>query len=43
LFASPVRAQNSFATYPPLPSGYTSIKVFDNKGQFTGRILPDKR
>ncbi|MDD2734829.1 MAG: PBP1A family penicillin-binding protein [Desulfuromonadaceae bacterium] len=39
----PARAQDSYATYPPLPFGYTSIKVFDNKGQFVGRILPDKR
>lgn len=43
MLASPVRAVDSFATYPPLPFGYTSIKVFDNKGQFAGRILPDKR
>ena len=43
MLASPVWAQDSFATYPPLPFGYTSIKVFDNKGQFAGRILPDKR
>ena len=41
--ASPVWAQDSIATYPPLPLGYTSIKIFDNKGQFAGRILPDKR
>ena len=41
--ASPARARDSFATYPPLPFGYTSIKVFDNKGEFAGRILPDKR
>ncbi len=43
MLASPVWAQDSFATYPPLPFGYTSIKIFDNKGQFAGRILPDKR
>ena len=43
LFASPAAAQEHFATYPPLPSGYASIRVFDNQGQFVGRILPEKR
>ncbi len=38
-----VRAQEPFATYPPLSSGYSSIKVFDSQGRFVGRILPDKR
>jgi penicillin-binding protein 2D len=37
------RAEESFATYPPLPSGYSSIKVFDNQRRFAGRILPEKR
>ena len=37
------RAQDSFAAYPSLPSGYTSIKVFDNQGRFVGRLLPEKR
>lgn len=37
------RAQEKFATYPSLPSGYTSIKVFDNQGRYVGRIFPDKR
>ena len=36
-------AQDSFATYPPLPAGYSSIKVFDIQGRFAGRILPEKR
>jgi 1A family penicillin-binding protein len=36
-------AQEKFATYPPLPAGYSSIKVFDNQGRFAGRILPEKR
>ena len=36
-------AQENFATYPPLPSGYTSIRVFDNQKHFVGRILPEKR
>ena len=40
---SSARAQDSFATYPPLTSGYTSIKVFDNQRRFVGRILPEKR
>ena len=36
-------AQEKFAAYPPLPHGYTSIKVFDNQGVFVGRILPAQR
>ncbi|MEI6213855.1 MAG: PBP1A family penicillin-binding protein [Desulfuromonadales bacterium] len=36
-------AQETTATYPLLPAGYTSIKVFDNQGRFVGRILPEKR
>ena len=46
LLAPPAAAaltQESFATYPLLPSGYTSIKIFDNQRRFVGRILPDKR
>ncbi|RNC67974.1 MAG: PBP1A family penicillin-binding protein [Desulfuromonadales bacterium] len=38
-----VRAQEQFVTYPLLPSGYSSIKVFDRQGRFAGRLLPDKR
>ncbi|MDD2582658.1 MAG: transglycosylase domain-containing protein, partial [Desulfuromonadaceae bacterium] len=41
--ASSAFSQNNFATYPPLPAGYTSIKVFDNQSRFVGRILPEKR
>jgi 1A family penicillin-binding protein len=41
--ASAARAQEPFATYPPLSSGYTSIKVFDREGRFVGRILPEGR
>jgi 1A family penicillin-binding protein len=37
------QAQETFATYPILPSGYTSIKVFDRGGRFVGRILPEGR
>jgi len=40
---SPARAQDNFATYPILASGYTSIKVFDNQRRFVGRILPEQR
>lgn len=40
---SSARAQGNSVTYPPLPSGYTSIKVFDNQRRFVGRILPEKR
>ena len=40
---SSARAEDNFATYPQLPSGYTSIKIFDNQGRFAGRILPEKR
>ena len=40
----PARAQGSApVTYPLLPVGYTSIRVFDNQGRFVGRILPEKR
>jgi penicillin-binding protein 2D len=41
--APAARAQEPFATYPPLPAGYSSIKVFDRQGRFVGRILPEKR
>jgi len=36
-------AQEAFATHPHLPSGYSSIRVFDNQRRFVGRILPEKR
>ncbi len=39
----PAYSQENYATYPTLPSGYTSIKVFDNQKRFVGRILPEKR
>jgi len=41
--AASASALDDFATYPPLPSGYTSIKVFDNQRRFVGRILPEQR
>jgi 1A family penicillin-binding protein len=40
---SPVCAQDDFVTHPTLPSGYSSIKVFDHQGRFVGRILPERR
>jgi 1A family penicillin-binding protein len=42
-FVSSASAQDSLATYPPLPYGYSSIKVFDNQSRFVGRIVPEKR
>jgi 1A family penicillin-binding protein len=36
-------AQEPIATYPLLPSGYSSIKVFDREGRFVGRIMPETR
>ncbi len=41
--AAPLQAQTSFATHPPLPHGYRSIKVFDQNSRFVGRIVPEKR
>jgi membrane peptidoglycan carboxypeptidase len=41
--AAPATAAEGFASYPPLPTGYSSIRVFDSQGRFVGRILPDKR
>ncbi|NTW06891.1 MAG: penicillin-binding protein, partial [Syntrophaceae bacterium] len=43
LFASAAFAQGNIATYPLLPAGSSSIRVFDRQGQFVGRILPAKR
>ena len=42
-FVSSAPAQEPIATYPLLPSGYSSIKVFDREGRFAGRILPEVR
>jgi 1A family penicillin-binding protein len=39
----PASAQENFVTYPLLPTGYSSIKVFDNQQRYVGRILPEKR
>jgi 1A family penicillin-binding protein len=40
---SSANALEAIATYPLLPAGYASIKVFDHQGRFVGRILPEKR
>lgn len=36
-------AQEPIATYPLLPPGYSSIKVFDREGRYVGRIMPEGR
>ncbi len=41
--AASAHALDDFATYPLLPSGYSSIKVFDSQRRFVGRILPEQR
>ncbi len=38
-----VWALEQIATYPLLPTGYSSIKVFDSQRRFIGRLLPEKR
>ncbi|UPU36698.1 PBP1A family penicillin-binding protein [Geomonas paludis] len=38
-----VSAHASIATYPELPTGYTSIRVFDGQQRYVGRILPTQR
>ncbi|TLM63043.1 MAG: PBP1A family penicillin-binding protein [Deltaproteobacteria bacterium] len=38
-----VRAEDDYVAYPPLPAGYSSIKVYDRHGRFAGRILPEER
>jgi len=42
-FVQPAIAQETFATHPPLPPGYSSIKVFDRDGRYVGRIMPEVR
>lgn len=37
------RAADDFVTYPLLATDYRSIKVFDNRGRFVGRLLPEQR
>jgi 1A family penicillin-binding protein len=36
-------AREKFATYPALPAGYSSIKVFDREGRFVGRIPAEEK
>lgn len=36
-------AGEKIAGYPTLPSGYSSIRVYDRQGRFVGRILPENR
>jgi len=43
VLALPAIAQEKIATYPPLPGGYTSIRIFDSQGRFAGRVLPEQR
>ena len=43
LFASALRAADDFVTYPLLAPDYRSIKVFDNRGRFVGRLLAEER
>ncbi len=40
---SAARAVDTIATFPTLPVGYSSIKVFDNQRRFVGRILSEQR
>lgn len=40
---SPAVAEDSYVTAPLLPTGYSSIKVFDRQGRPAGRILPEGR
>ncbi len=37
------RAADDFVTYPLLAADYRSIKVFDNRGRFVGRLLAEQR
>jgi 1A family penicillin-binding protein len=41
--AAPARAADDFATYPLLAPDYRSIKVYDNRGRFVGRLLQEER
>ena len=42
-FGMAARAQNDFASYPPLPADLGSINIVDYRGRHVGRILPQKR
>lgn len=43
ILASAADAREKIAKYPPLPAGYSSIKVFDREGRFVGRISAEGR
>lgn len=43
ILTSAVFADENIATYPFLPSNYSSIRVFDNQSRFAGRILSARR
>ena len=43
LLVPAARAEDDYVTYPLLPPGYRSIKVYDNHGRFVGRLLPEQR
>jgi len=37
------QGQPEYAAYPPLPGGVASTTVWDHRGRYVGRILPQKR
>lgn len=37
------QAQDKMVTYPLVPPGYSSIKVFDNQSRFVGRLMSERR
>lgn len=41
--APATQAADDFITYPLLATDYRSIKVFDNRGRFVGRLLAEER
>lgn len=43
LLVLPSRAQDDFATFPPLPQALSSTYVHDSRGRYIGRLLPQKR
>ena len=43
IFVPVLRAEDDFVTYPLLAADYRSIRVFDNRGRFVGRLLPEQR
>ena len=43
MFPCAVRAAEILPPYPLLPTGYSSITVFDYQKRYVGRILPEKR